>query len=74
MIMNSCKNKDEARWICCPAWTNLSEKSCYWDRGTGGVKEDCAGKCKVGDIKITGDSWGWTGDLKTGDYDFRCGR
>jgi chitinase len=61
-----------ARYICCPAWTGLTPETCDWDAGKGNVKTDCSGKCKVGEIKVLGDSDGWEGDLKTGKYGFHC--
>ncbi|KAI0123659.1 hypothetical protein BJ170DRAFT_659563 [Xylariales sp. AK1849] len=68
----SCDSKSEARYVCCPAWTSLTADQCYWNAGGGAVKTDCSGKCDVGDIKLFDDSWGWTGDLRSGDYDYRC--
>ncbi|KAF1988220.1 glycoside hydrolase family 18 protein [Aulographum hederae CBS 113979] len=63
---------EHARWICCPAWTSLTADQCHWDNGGGNVKTDCSGKCGVGEIQVAGDSYGWTGKLDTGDYDYHC--
>ena len=36
------------------------------------MRTDCSGKCQAGDIRLFGDSWGWQGDVATGNYGFRC--
>ncbi len=38
------------------------------------MKSDCNGKCDVGEIRITGDSFGWKGPLHSGKYGDQCGR
>ncbi|KAF2223854.1 hypothetical protein BDZ85DRAFT_296016 [Elsinoe ampelina] len=70
----ACKESRDARYVCCPAWTSLDADDCYWDAGGGAVQTDCSGKCQAGDIKLFGDSWGWKGDLVTGEYDYVCAR
>ncbi|RSL40913.1 hypothetical protein CEP54_015977 [Fusarium duplospermum] len=44
-------SSSNARYICCPAWSSLTEDTCYWTKGTGGAKTDCAGKCGPGNMK-----------------------
>lgn len=61
-----------ARWVCCPAWTNLTPESCHWDAGGGAVITDCSGKCNIGDVELFSDPWGWEGDVKYGDYGSKC--
>lgn len=61
-----------ARYVCCPAWTGLNEDKCYWDSGWGAVSTDCSGKCRVGDVRLFGDRYGWQGSMKDGKYGNHC--
>jgi chitinase len=70
---NCCSgDSSNTRSICCTGWTSVKPDDCYWNAGGGAVKTDCSGKCDVGDIKVTGESYGWKGDLVSGSYDFKC--
>jgi chitinase len=74
---NRCNTKKsaEARKICCPSFAGPQENDCRWDWShSNAAKTDCSAKCKVGEINVINDSFGWTGDLVTGSYDWQCKR
>ncbi|RSL95244.1 hypothetical protein CDV31_013975 [Fusarium ambrosium] len=54
------------------AWSSLTEDTCYWTKGTGGAKTDCAGKCDPGEVKVMSEKRGWKGDLEDGSYVDKC--
>ncbi|OAL51441.1 hypothetical protein IQ07DRAFT_586945 [Pyrenochaeta sp. DS3sAY3a] len=72
---NRCNTKkpNEARKICCPSWAGPQENDCRWDDShSTAAKTDCSAKCNVGEINVINDSFGWTGNLTHGKYDWQC--
>ncbi|CAG8417708.1 unnamed protein product [Penicillium salamii] len=64
-----------ARFICCPSFSGPKPEDCRWDDSrSSAYKKDCSGKCKVGEILIVNDSFGWKGTLHCGEYGDRCSR
>ncbi|CAG7942048.1 unnamed protein product [Penicillium salamii] len=65
----------KARFICCPSFSGPKPEDCRWDDShSSAYKKDCSGKCKVGEILIVNDSFGWKGTLHGGGYGDRCSR
>lgn len=53
---------EQARYICCPSFSGPMPDQCRWDDSrSSAAKTDCSGKCKIGEIELVDDSYGWVG-------------